>query len=99
MSAARWIFALVVTLAATAGPALADCVPMRDARAMVKSGKIVPMGEALRAARGAARGDMIDGRLCHGGGGLQYVVTFLGPEGRVRRVTIDARSGAVTGVR
>ena len=42
---------------------------------------------------------MIDSRLCRGGSGYQYVVTFLGSDGRVKRVTVDARTGKVAGVR
>jgi uncharacterized membrane protein YkoI len=42
---------------------------------------------------------MIDSRLCRGNGGYQYVVTFLGSDGRVKRVTVDGRSGRVAGVR
>jgi uncharacterized membrane protein YkoI len=94
----RLVVALNV-LAVAAGPALADCVPMREARALIQSGDIIPLAAALRAARAAASGEMIDGRLCRGGGGLQYVVTFLGAEGRVKRVTVDAQSGTVAGVR
>jgi uncharacterized membrane protein YkoI len=86
-------------LAATAGAASAECVPMAQARSVIQSGEVIPFAQAIRAARGSAEGEMIDSRLCRGGGGYQYVVTFLGSDGRVKRVTVDGRSGRVAGVR
>jgi uncharacterized membrane protein YkoI len=92
-------FALIAMLWAGASPARADCLPMRQARDLVRSGDAIPLAAAMRAARGAAPGEMIDGKLCRNGPSLQYIVTILGPEGRVVRVTLDAKSGGVLGVR
>jgi len=72
---------------------------MAQARSVIQSGEVIPFAQAIRAARGSAEGEMIDSRLCRGGGGYQYVVTFLGSDGRVKRVTVDGRSGRVAGVR
>jgi uncharacterized membrane protein YkoI len=91
--------ALIAMLWAGADPARADCLPMRQARDLVRSGDAIPLAAAMRAARDAAPGEMIDGKLCRGGSGLQYIVTILGPEGRVVRVTVDAKSGSVLGAR
>ena len=99
MPALRWMLAPLVLLALGADGAWADCLSTREARALVQSGKIVPMTTAVSEARGVGKGEMIDGRLCRAGDGLQYVVTFLGPEGRVRRVTLDAKTGDVVGVK
>jgi uncharacterized membrane protein YkoI len=86
-------------LAAATAPAPADCLPMASARPLIRGGEIVPIMAAVRAAREAASGEMIDGRLCEVSGGYQYVVTFLGSDGRVVRVSVDARTGRVAGVR
>jgi uncharacterized membrane protein YkoI len=87
-------------LGAVASPAAAaDCVPLREARDLIQSGAVIPLRAALGAARASVNGDMIDGKLCRGGKGYQYVVTLLGLDGRVLRVTVDARSGDVVGVR
>jgi uncharacterized membrane protein YkoI len=99
MRSALGVFVLIALLWAGAGPARADCLPMRQARDLVRSGEAIPLAAAMRAARGAAPGEMIDGKLCRGGSGLQYVVTILGPEGRVVRVTLDAKSGSILEVR
>jgi uncharacterized membrane protein YkoI len=85
--------------AAAAGAASAECVAMAQARSLIQSGEVIPLARAIGAARGSAEGEMIDSRLCRGGGGYQYVVTFLGSDGRVKRVTVDGRSGKVAGVR
>jgi uncharacterized membrane protein YkoI len=99
MRSAFGALALIAVLWAGAGPARADCLPTRQARDLIRSGDAIPLAAAMRAARGAAPGEMIDGKLCRGGQGLQYVVTILGPEGRVVRVTVDAKTGSVLGAR
>ena len=79
--------------------AAARCVELGEARPLVQSGAIVPLMSAIGAARHAAKGEMIDGSLCGAAGNYRYVVTFLGPDGHVSRVTIDARSGGVLSVK
>jgi uncharacterized membrane protein YkoI len=94
------ITACVFVLAAAAvSPALADCMPMRQARDLIRSTQVISLVEALRAAHGSIPGEMIDGKLCDDGRGLQYILTILDPNGRVIRVTVDARSGNIVGVR
>lgn len=88
-----------ILLGAASASALADCLPMASARPLVKAGQVIPIMGAIRAARDAARGEVIDGRFCESGGGYQYVVTFLASDGRVVRVSVDAQTGRVTGVR
>lgn len=77
-----------------------DCVGAPQARTMTQAGKIVSVLAAMRVAKQATGGEMIDSRLCPGAGGrLEYVVTFLGMDGRVKRVAVDAQSGAVVRAR
>lgn len=98
----RLVCALLVAVAfvsGDAGAAAAECVAAQQARSLIQSGQAVPLAAAIRAARGSAEGEMIDSRLCKASGGYQYIVTFLGSEGRVVRVTVDGRSGKVAGVK
>ncbi|MBN8998414.1 MAG: PepSY domain-containing protein [Rhizobiales bacterium] len=48
-------------------------------------------GEARQAVQ------VLSAQLCRAGGGLVYVVSVLGEGGQVRRLTVDAVSGAVSG--
>lgn len=82
-----------------ASAAGAACVGLGQARALVQAGTIVPLMSALGAARGATKGEMIAGSLCGSTGNYRYVVTFLRTDGRVVRVTIDARTGEVVSVK
>jgi len=95
------VFSLLVMLGPVAVPAsaLGECLPMDQVRVAVRTGQVIPLIQALHAARGAAAGEVIDSRLCGGPGNFRYVVTLLSQDGRVMRVTIDAQSGAVLAVK
>ena len=67
-----------------------DCLPIPQVRVMIRSGEIIPLVRAVNVARSAASGEVIDSRLCGAPGSFRYVVTFLGQDGRVVRVMIDA---------
>jgi hypothetical protein len=82
-----------------AGAALAECLAPGKARELVTRGDAIPLVAAVRAAQATINGEMIGGRLCNDGAGYVYIVTFLAPDGRVSRVTIDGRSGAILSVR
>ena len=82
-----------------ARPAEAACVGLGQARPLVQAGTIVPLMSALGAARRSTKGEMIAGSLCGSAGNYRYVVTFLRTDGRVIRVTIDARTGEVVSVK
>jgi uncharacterized membrane protein YkoI len=92
-------FALALLLGGALGAARAECLAPGEARRLVASGEVVPLVAAARAARASADGEMIGGRLCNDGLDYVYVVTFLGQDGRVSRVTINARNGDVLSVR
>jgi uncharacterized membrane protein YkoI len=55
--------------------------------------------KAVNAARAAAAGEVIDSRLCGSPGNYRYVITLLGQDGKVMRVSVDAQSGAVLGMK
>jgi len=76
------------------GTALAQgCLSQSEARQAVQSGEAISLSQV----RGSLPGDVVSAQLCRGGGGLVYVVNVLGEGGKVQRITIDARSGAVAG--
>ena len=85
--------------AAAPGSALGQCLPMEQARSTIRAGQIIPLVKAVYAARAAAAGEVIDSRLCGAPGNYRYVITLLGQDGRVTRVSVDAQSGAVLGMK
>ena len=86
--------AALVLLLATALPAGADgCLSQGEARQAVQSGQAV----SLSRLRGGIPGEVLSAQLCRSGGALVYVVSVLGDGGQVRRLTVDAMSGAVSG--
>ncbi len=91
--------ALWLTLGLGAQSADAACMSLGEARPLVQAGTIVPLLSALGAARRAVKGEMIDGDLCGGPDNYRYVVTFLGPDGKVVRATINAKTGEVVSVK
>lgn len=84
--------ALALCLAA---PAMArDHNRARDA---VQAGQARPLGQILGYVMSACPGRFLDAELRQGGGGLVYVIKILRPGGRVAKLLVDAKSGAITG--
>jgi hypothetical protein len=76
------------------------CLSIAEMRHAVSVGEAVPQAIVLRSVKQATpRSDMLTLRLCETPHGLTYVMTALRREGRVVRVTLDARSGEVTSLR
>lgn len=95
-SALLAILLVLTTLAGVpvAGPAAAaECLSGAERRQAVQSGQAMRPGQLRR----AVQGEMIDLKLCWRGGRLVYVATVLGAGGAVRRLTVDAFSGALVG--
>jgi uncharacterized membrane protein YkoI len=90
-------------LAALAVPARADeasvrdCLNQRDRRAAVEHGQVVRLAAAIRAAKGRRPGTVVRARLCRAPSGLVYLLTVLGRDGKVARLTVDAVKGTVVG--
>jgi uncharacterized membrane protein YkoI len=74
------------------------CLSAEDERAAIASGKAVPFASVIRTLHRAPK-DVIGARLCQEGDRLIYLLTLLGRDGKVRRASIDAASGAVVGER
>lgn len=75
-----------------------DCLSAREARNAILSKRAVTLSEALRVAREAWAGEVIDYKLCTFDGSLAYDLTLLNGDGKVARVRIAA-DGKLLGVR
>ncbi len=86
----------VLALASAARPAAAaTCFSAEETREHVQRHGLIALNDVVRSARGAAQTDLISARLCETAGNLVYMITMLGRDGRVLRLTVDARSGNV----
>ncbi|MGL4728648.1 MAG: PepSY domain-containing protein [Bosea sp. (in: a-proteobacteria)] len=84
---------------ATPANAQAACLSGPDMRKAISAEHAVQPDIALRNARAAAPGDVVRMRLCKDDQDLVYLVTTVMKDGRVHRVTVEAKSGKVTVVR
>ena len=82
--------AAAVLLAMAGTPAAAACLDGAAQRAAIAAGQVVRPAEVRR----AAGGELLDLSLCDEGGRLVYIAIVLRPDGAVKRVVFDARSGA-----
>jgi hypothetical protein len=80
-------------------PATRPCLDQRERRAEYESGRVVRLGVAMRAAKTRMAGTVVRARLCRGKDGLVYVLTVLGRDGKVARITVDAAKGSLVGGR
>jgi uncharacterized membrane protein YkoI len=79
---------------ASSGCALAQgCFSAEETRQQVQRHGLVNLSEVANSVRPQMRAEMISARLCEVGGSLVYLLTMLERDGRVRRYTVDARSG------
>jgi uncharacterized membrane protein YkoI len=95
----RLIFAslALAALAAACTPARAQsgCFSADETREMVPRHGLIPLNDVVRSARGTSAADLISARLCETAGNLVYMIAMLGRDGRVMRLTVDARTGDV----
>ncbi len=95
----RGVMFLLVLLTWTASAAAAAepgrCLNAEDRRAAIAGQQAMPLANAIKAAKSRVRGEIIRARLCYSGQGLVYVLTVLGRDGRVTRVSVDAGSGTL----
>lgn len=80
-------------------PAAHTCLDLKERRAVNEGGKIVHLAAAMHAAKKRMPGTVIRARLCHGKDGLVYVLTILGRDGKVGRLSVDAVKGTLLGKR
>ncbi|WP_282609941.1 PepSY domain-containing protein [Pelagibius sp. Alg239-R121] len=90
--------ALVLALALTVMALSAGLAAAKDhdkARDAVSSGQAQPLDAILPKVRARYPGRLLDAKLTRSGGKYRYVIKILDKKGKVRRVTVDARSGRI----
>jgi uncharacterized membrane protein YkoI len=75
------------------------CLDQTERWAAEKTGRVINLAAAMRVAKKRMPGAVVRARLCHGKGGLVYVLTVLARDGKVARLTVDAAKGTVVGQR
>ncbi|MGL5115611.1 MAG: PepSY domain-containing protein [Beijerinckiaceae bacterium] len=82
---------------ATTSPAQGQqtCFAADETREHVQRHNLIALHDIVRSARGDGRADLISARLCETDGKLVYMIAMLDRDGKVRRLTVDARSGDV----
>jgi hypothetical protein len=71
------------------------CLNQKERRAETETGRLIRLSAAMRAAKHRMPGTVVRARLCHGHGGLVYVLTVLARDGKVARIAVDAVKGTV----
>jgi uncharacterized membrane protein YkoI len=75
--------------------AFADKDDHVEARALLQRGEILPLMRILEIAQRRVPGDVIEVELEREDSGWEYKVKVLTPAGLVRKITLNARDGAV----
>jgi len=73
------------------------CLDQKERRAEAESGHLVRLATAIHTAKSRVPGTVVRARLCRLDNGLVYVLTVLGRDGKVTRLTVDAIKGTVVG--
>jgi uncharacterized membrane protein YkoI len=92
------LLAPVLTAPAEAEPRM-RCLTRDQQRVAIVQRRAVPLATVRRALRKRVPGELVRARLCQEPKRLIYLLTVLPRDGKVRRVTIDARNGAILSVR
>jgi len=83
---------------ALAQPARADepmsCLGKEQRQAVIASGQVIPLATAMAALPGRS-GEVVRARFCQTPKGYVYLLTLLARDGKVTRVTVDAKNGLV----
>ena len=66
-----------------------------EARRLLQKGEILPLAQILEVAQRRVPGDVIEVELESEDSGWEYKVKVLTPTGLVRKITVNARNGAV----
>lgn len=103
MSPRRLFLILVLALAVPAAEAVAadrpTCFSKEQQRAMIAAGQAVRLATVVRTVKRRYGGDVVRARLCEGRHGPVYLLTLLSRNGKVRRLSVDAVTGAIIGGR
>ena len=75
------------------------CLTRDQQRTAIAERRAVPLATVRTSVRARVPGEMVRARLCQEPERLIYLLTVLPRDGKVRRVIVDAKSGAVVSVR
>ena len=75
------------------------CLTRDQQRTAIDERRAVPLAAVRKSVRARVPGEMVRARLCQEPERLIYLLTVLPRDGKVRRVTVDAKSGTVVTVR
>ncbi len=75
------------------------CFSAEDTRDHVAKHGLIALSDVVRSARGAGQADLISARLCETSGNMVYMIAMLGRDGRLLRLTVDARTGELINTR
>ena len=75
------------------------CLTRDQQRIAISERRAVPLATVRRTVRTKVPGELVRARLCQEPERLIYLLTVLPRDGKVRRVMIDAKNGAVVSVR
>jgi uncharacterized membrane protein YkoI len=95
--ALAWIGPLSV-IPAEAEPRM-RCLTRDQQRTAITERRAVPLAAVRKSVRARVPGEMVRARLCQEPERLIYLLTVLPRDGKVRRVIVDAKNGAVVSVR
>jgi len=107
MSATR-LALIALALVALVGPLVVDpaeaesrarCLTRDQQRTAISERRALPLATVRRTLRSKVPGELVRARLCQDPERLIYMLTVLPRDGKVRRVVIDAKDGALLSVR
>jgi uncharacterized iron-regulated membrane protein len=75
------------------------CLTRDQQHTAITERRAVPLAAVQRSVRARAPGELVRARLCQEPERLIYLLTVLPRDGKVRRVIVDAKNGAVVSVR
>ena len=99
------LVALVVLVLAPPSVVPADaeqrtrCLTREQQRTAIAERRAISLAAARRSVRSRVPGELVRARLCQESERLIYLLTVLPRDGKVRRVIVDAKNGAVVSVR
>ena len=88
---------LVSSLAAMSGQSLA--APFVEDRVLAQAQDVQPLGRVLRVIQQSYPGRALDAELLEGAEPPVYRIKWLGEDGKVRELRVDARTGRILEVR
>jgi uncharacterized membrane protein YkoI len=79
----------------TSASAETTCFSNEDTRDHVEKHGLIALHDVVRSARGTGQADLISARLCETNGNMVYMIAMLGRDGKLLRLTVDARTGTL----